>query len=368
MKNTLSKTLLLLIVGGAALAVCFFGYKAKSDSVRKQKIEYAQQTAKKESANIKAIKTRVEKFYVNSSHDTLLNNVSKENVKKEYDKLSSIKISAQDFGVPEKYLTSDVKELGNEKDDVLKLINDVQDKLNIQSKISDLFEGGIKDWQKEPTSDVSAKLAIKDGVKKETVNKLKEPINTKGGTWNKIASQYLNIANVQVDQLTDIETLISKMIKDGKITKDATTDNYALLTSKIDNIKNDKLKSKYMDQATNINSQMTSNVEATPVESDDSETPVESPSEEQETAESTVAVETPPVAQEPTVTPQQQNNNTVPQGQQVETPSQEVPTGNSTQSNTNQDTTTVPNDNNQTPQTNPQVPNQGNTPSGSGSN
>ncbi|URZ87618.1 hypothetical protein [Floricoccus penangensis] len=364
MKNTLSKTLLLLVVGGVALAVCFFGYKAKSDSVRKQKIEYAQETAKKESANIKAIKTRVEKFYVNSSHDTLLNNVTKENVKKEYDKLGSIKISAQDFGVPENALTSDVKELGKEKEETQKLINDVQDKLNMQTSISDLFEGGVKDWQAEAPAEVTNNLAIKDNVKKDSLTSLKDEISTKDGLWNKIANKYLSIAQTQVAQAEDVEKLISKMIKDGKITKDATTENYSLLLSKIGNIKNTKLKNKYSEQAANIYSQMVSNVEATPVESKEPAEPV--------VTQPTEA----PVVQESAVEQNQavQQNNTVPNGQPVETPNQGTQTGNVNQSNTNQPNTNPGNNatdqNAVAPTTpaNPVVPNQGNASNGSGTN
>lgn len=86
-------------------------------------------------------------------------------------------------------MISDAKELDKEKEETQKLINDVQDKLHMQIRISDLFEGELKDWQVEAPSEVTNSLAIKDNIKKEYLNSSKDDIGIKDGLWRKLANK-----------------------------------------------------------------------------------------------------------------------------------------------------------------------------------
>ncbi len=66
----------------------------------------------------------------------------------------------------------------------------------------------------------------------------------KDSAWKTVVMQYLGFADTQIAQVTQLDQLFDTMLKDGQVTATATYDQYLTALSLIEQIRNEKNKSR----------------------------------------------------------------------------------------------------------------------------
>lgn len=273
MKKSLLKTAAIVVAGAGAITVCFFGYRVNAGRQYEQRVSYAETAMKKEETSLKEIKKEIQALYQDKDQVFLRSGLKEDEVTKVGNKLDAIKLSADEFGISDKDLPENVAAVKTEKEKLNKQLADVETKYNIQSSINKLFTKAVSNWHAAKND-----VIIKDTLKDTDVGEIRERLNLMDDSqWKDVIIDYLEFASAQIKRATDIQKSIDKMLKDDKVTEEATYEAYLNLVNSIAQVRNEDLKEKFEKAADKISRQI--GVAADPYTSVDPATGYEETSE-----------------------------------------------------------------------------------------
>ena len=273
MKKSLLKTAAIVVAGAGAITVCFFGYRVNAGRQYEQRVSYAETAMKKEETSLKEIKKEIQALYQDKDQVFLRSGLKEDEVTKVGNKLDAIKLSADEFGISDKDLPENVAAVKTEKEKLNEQLADVETKYNIQSSVNKLFTKAVSNWHAAKND-----VIIKDTLKDTDVGEIRERLNLMDDSqWKDVIIDYLEFASAQIKRATDIQKSINKMLKDDKVTEDATYEAYLNLVNSIAQVRNEDLKEKFEKAADKISRQI--GVAADPYTSVDPATGYEETSE-----------------------------------------------------------------------------------------
>ncbi|WP_206423458.1 hypothetical protein [Enterococcus mediterraneensis] len=277
MKKSLLKTAAIVVAGAGAITVCFFGYRVNAGRQYEQRVSYAETAMKKEETSLKEIKKEIQALYQDKDQVFLRSGLKEDEVTKVGNKLDAIKLSADEFGISDKDLPENVAAVKTEKEKLNEQLADVETKYNIQSSVNKLFTKAVSNWHTAKND-----VIIKDTLKDTDVGEIRERLNLMDDSqWKDVIIDYLEFASAQIKRATDIQKSIDKMLKDDKVTEEATYEAYLNLVNSIAQVRNEDLKEKFEKAADKISRQI--GVAADPYTSVDPATGYEETSEVSET-------------------------------------------------------------------------------------
>ena len=218
MEKPFVKLLATVAVGTGAIVICLFGYHFNNQRQHHQRINYAESAITNQKDTVTSLSKEVDKLYSTKEKIFLNPEITEETVSNLSHKLSSIKLSADDYDIKESELPKEAAAIQEEKKAVLTQLEDAESKLKIQTAVNDLF--------------------------------------TKNSPWKTVVMQYLGFADTQIAQVTQLDQLFDTMLKDGQVTATATYDQYLTALSLIEQIRNEKIRAAYASKAETVAQQM----------------------------------------------------------------------------------------------------------------
>ena len=218
MEKPFVKLLATVAVGTGAIVICLFGYHFNNQRQHHQRINYAESAITNQKDTVTSLSKEVDKLYSTKEKIFLNPEITEETVSNLSHKLSSIKLSADDYDIKESELPKEAAAIQEEKKAVLTQLEDAESKLKIQTAVNDLF--------------------------------------TKDSPWKTVVMQYLGFADTQIAQVTQLDQLFDTMLKDGQVTATATYDQYLTALSLIEQIRNEKIRAAYASKAETVAQQM----------------------------------------------------------------------------------------------------------------
>ncbi|MGM0138615.1 hypothetical protein IGI65_001058 [Enterococcus sp. DIV0755b] len=252
MGNPLIKTIAVAAVGIGAVAICFVGYRENNNKQYQQKVSYAETAVKKDELSIKEVNEAITKLYTNQDKVFLKKDLTEAELTQTGAKLDGVKVSAEDFGIEDKDMPKNMKNIAKEKETLNKQMADAETKFAIQNSVNALFEKPVSDWQKAK-NDVTIKTKLKDtdvGAIRERLSFVDE------SDWTKLVKTYLSYADAQLKRVAEINQSLNSMLKDGKVTNAATYDKYLSLVESISQVRNNNLKTEFTEKANTISNQL----------------------------------------------------------------------------------------------------------------
>lgn len=252
MGNPLIKTIAVAAVGIGAVAICFVGYRENSNKQYQQKVSYAETAVKKDELSINDVNEAITKLYTSKDKVFLKKDLTEAELTQTGAKLDGIKVSADDFGIEDKDMPKNMKNIAKEKEALNKQMAGAETKFAIQNSVNALFEKPVSDWQKAK-NDVIIKTKLKDtdvGAIRERLSFVDE------SDWTKLVKTYLSYADAQLKRVAEINQSLNSMLKDGKVTNAATYEKYLSLVESISQVRNQNLKADFTEKAATISNQL----------------------------------------------------------------------------------------------------------------
>lgn len=252
MGNPLIKTIAVAAVGVGAVAICFVGYRENNNKQYQQKVSYAETAVEKDQERLKEVDSDLTSLYSNKDKVFLKKDLKDAELTQVGAKLDGVKVSADDFGIEETDVPKNMKTIAKEKETLNKQISDAESKFAIQNNVNDLFEKPVTDWQKAQNN-----VVIKAKVKDTDVGAVRERLGfVQESDWTKLVKEYLSYADAQIKRVTSINKSLDSMLKDGKVTDNATYEKYLSLVNSISQVRNKTLKAEFTEQADKISTQL----------------------------------------------------------------------------------------------------------------
>ena len=252
MGNPLIKTIAVAAVGIGAVAICFVGYRENNNKQYQQKVSYAETAVEKDQERLKEVDSDLTSLYSNKDKVFLKKDLKDAELTQVGAKLDGVKVSADDFGIEETDVPKNMKTIAKEKETLNKQMSDAESKFAIQNNVNDLFEKPVTDWQKAQNN-----VVIKAKVKDTDVGAVRERLGfVQESDWTKLVKEYLSYANAQIKRVTSINKSLDSMLKDGKVTDNATYEKYLSLVNSISQVRNKTLKAEFTEQADKISTQL----------------------------------------------------------------------------------------------------------------
>ncbi len=240
MEKPFVKSLTAVAVGAGAIAICLFGYHINNQRQHQQRINYAESAITNQKDTLTSLSKEVDKLYSTKEKGSLSN------------KLSSVKLSADDYDIKESELPKEAVAIQDEKKAIVTQLDSAESKLKIQTAVNDLFTKNVSNWQ-QAVDDV----VIKEKVTSADVARVRENMSFfKDSPWKTVVMQYLGFADTQIAQVTQLDQLFDTMLKDGQVTATATYDQYLTALSQIEQIRNEKISAAYATKAQTVAQQM----------------------------------------------------------------------------------------------------------------
>ena len=252
MGNPLIKTIAVAAVGVGAVAICFVGYRENNNKQYQQKVSYAETAVEKDQERLKEVDSDLTSLYSNKDKVFLKKDLKDAELTQVGAKLDGVKVSADDFGIEETDVPKNMKTIAKEKETLNKQMSDAESKFAIQNNVNDLFEKPVTDWQKAQNN-----VVIKAKVKDTDVGAVRERLGfVQESDWTKLVKEYLSYADAQIKRVTSINKSLDSMLKDGKVTDNATYEKYLSLVNSISQVRNKTLKAEFTEQADKISTQL----------------------------------------------------------------------------------------------------------------
>lgn len=250
--NPLIKTIAVAAVGIGAVAICFVGYRENNNKQYQQKVSYAETAVEKDQERLKEVDSDLTSLYSNKDKVFLKKDLKDAELTQVGAKLDGVKVSADDFGIEETDVPKNMKTIAKEKETLNKQMSDAESKFAIQNNVNDLFEKPVTDWQKAQNN-----VVIKAKVKDTDVGAVRERLGfVQESDWTKLVKEYLSYADAQIKRVTSINKSLDSMLKDGKVTDNATYEKYLSLVNSISQVRNKTLKAEFTEQADKISTQL----------------------------------------------------------------------------------------------------------------
>ena len=252
MGNPLIKTIAVAAVGVGAVAICFVGYRENNNKQYQQKVSYAETAVEKDQERLKEVDSDLTSLYSNKDKVFLKKDLKDAELTQVGAKLDGVKVSADDFDIKETDVPKNMKTIAKEKETLNKQMSDAESKFAIQNNVNDLFEKPVTDWQKAQNN-----VVIKAKVKDTDVGAVRERLGfVQESDWTKLVKEYLSYADAQIKRVTSINKSLESMLKDGKVTDNATYEKYLSLVNSISQVRNKTLKAEFTEQADKISTQL----------------------------------------------------------------------------------------------------------------
>lgn len=163
-----------------------------------------------------------------------------------------ITTSADDYDIKESELPKEAVAIQDEKKTIVTQLDSVESKLKIQTAVNNLFTKNVSNWQ-QAVDDV----IIKEKVTSADVARIRENVSFfKDDPWKVVVMQYIGFADIQIAQVTQLNQLFDKTLKDGQVTATTTYDQYQMVLSQIEQIRNEKISVAYAKKAQTVAQQM----------------------------------------------------------------------------------------------------------------
>ena len=241
MEKPFVKSLTAVAVGAGAIAICLFGYHINNQRQHQQRITYAESAITNQKDTLTSLSKEVDKLYSTKEKIFLNPEITEETITSLSNKLSSVKLSADDYDIKESELPKEAVAIQDEKKAIVTQLDSAESKLKIQTAVNDLFTKNVSNWQQ----------AVDD------VARVRENMSFfKDSPWKTVVMQYLGFADTQIAQVTQLDQLFDTMLKDGQVTATATYDQYLTALSQIEQIRNEKISAAYATKAQTVAEQM----------------------------------------------------------------------------------------------------------------
>lgn len=252
MEKPFVKSLTAVAVGAGAIAICLFGYHINNQRQHQQRINYAESAITNQKDTLTSLSKEVDKLYSTKEKIFLNPEITEETITSLSNKLSSVKLSADDYDIKESELPKEAVAIQDEKKAIVTRLDSAESKLKIQTAVNDLFTKNVSNWQ-QAVDDV----IIKEKVTSADVARVRENMSFfKDSPWKTVVMQYLGFADTQIAQVTQLDQLFDTMLKDGQVTATATYDQYLTALSQIEQIRNEKISVAYATKAQTVAQQM----------------------------------------------------------------------------------------------------------------
>ncbi|EOD5305149.1 hypothetical protein ACJXVM_001200 [Enterococcus faecium] len=252
MEKPFVKLLATVAVGTGAIVICLFGYHFNNQRQHHQRINYAESAITNQKDTVTSLSKEVDKLYSTKEKIFLNPEITEETVSNLSHKLSSIKLSADDYDIKESELPKEAVAIQDEKKAIVTQLDSAESKLKIQTAVNDLFTKNVSNWQ-QAVDDV----VIKEKVTSADVARVRENMSFfKDSPWKTVVMQYLGFADTQIAQVTQLDQLFDTLLKDGQVTATATYDQYLTVPSQIEQIRNEKIRAAYATKAQTVAQQM----------------------------------------------------------------------------------------------------------------
>lgn len=246
------KALAAFVVGGSAIAVCMFGYHIDNQRQRQQRVNYAETAIANQKETLISLSKEVDKLYSTKEKIFLNPETTEKTITSLSNKLSSVKLSADDYDIKESELPKEAVAIQDEKKAIVTQLDSAESKLKIQTAVNDLFTKNVSNWQ-QAVDDVIVKEKVTSG----DVARIRENMSFfKGSPWKTIVMQYLGFADAQIAQVMQLDQLFDAVLKDGQVTATTTYDQYLTALSQIEQIRNEKISTAFATKAQTVAQQM----------------------------------------------------------------------------------------------------------------
>ncbi|ELA59284.1 TPA: hypothetical protein J0W29_000909 [Enterococcus faecium] len=252
MEKPFVKSLTAVAVGAGAIGICLFGYHINNQRQHQQRINYAEAAITNQKDTLTSLSKEVDKLYSTKEKVFLDPEITEETISSLSNKLSSVKLSADDYDIKESELPKEAVAIQDKKKAIVKQLDGAESKLKIQTAVNDLFTKNVSNWQ-HAVDDV----IIKEKVTSTDITRVRENMSFfKDSPWKTNVMQYLGFADTQIVQVTQLDQLFDTMLKDGQVTATATYDQYLTALSQIEQIRNEKISAAYATKAQTVAQQM----------------------------------------------------------------------------------------------------------------
>ncbi|MGG5359059.1 MULTISPECIES: hypothetical protein [unclassified Enterococcus] len=252
MEKPLIKTFAVTAVGLGAAAICVFGYYINNQKQHEQRIAYAESAILDQKDTLASLSQEAGNLYSTKEKIFLKPKVTKDETTRLSSRLSSVKLSADDYGIDESELPKEAAAIQTTKETVTNQLKDAEAKLNVQESVNQLFTENVSNWQ-QAADDV----IIRENITSKDVANIRENLNFfKDSAWKTSITQYLGFADAQIAQVDGLNQLFDTLLKDGQVTASATYDQYLTALNQIEQVRNEKIKEKYTAMAETVAQQM----------------------------------------------------------------------------------------------------------------
>ncbi|MFS0988030.1 hypothetical protein [Enterococcus durans] len=248
MKAPFMKSLVTVAIGLGAIGICLVGYYINNQRQYQQRIDYAEISIPIQKDNVESLSKEIDKLYDTQKRIFLSPEITAETLSSLSSKLSSIKISADDYDIKESELPKEAAAVQEKKEAAKAQLVDAESKLKIQTAINGLFTKNVTNWQQAEDD-----VIIKDQLTSEAVAHVRENMSFFEDTpWKTVVIQYLSFADSQIAQVTQLDQLFNTMMTDGQVSDTSTYNQYLTALSQIQEIRNEKLRATYATKAQTI--------------------------------------------------------------------------------------------------------------------
>ncbi|MDO7975252.1 hypothetical protein EXW89_29715, partial [Klebsiella pneumoniae] len=159
-----------------------------------QRIDYAESAITNQKDTLTSLSKEVDKLYSTKEKIFLNPEITEETITSLSNKLSSVKLSADDYDIKESELPKEAVAIQDEKKAIVTQLDSAESKLKIQTAVNDLFTKNVSNWQ-QAVDDV----IIKEKVTSADVARVRENISFfQDSPWKTVAMPYLPFAAIQI--------------------------------------------------------------------------------------------------------------------------------------------------------------------------
>lgn len=226
-----------------SVGICFLGIRSNANQEQKRKVEYAKTTIKSEAIKIQRLNNQLSQFYQVDNKEFLVEPLEREKLRDTERAIITLKTEAIDFDLENKDFSADTSEVAQGKKELLLQIEDIKNKSDIQKQVTELLVDAPTDW-----SSPNEVIVINEKTTMDQISMIRDNISKTKNLWSQSITTFLNEMDAQVKQYEDLKQAVDKMEKEGRLTDDASPDNFILLFDQLDQVKNESLKKDLSDK------------------------------------------------------------------------------------------------------------------------
>lgn len=226
-----------------SIGICFLGIRSNANQEQKRKVEYAKTTIKSEAIKIQRLNNQISQFYQVDNKEFLVEPLEREKLRDTERAIITLKTEASDFDLENKDISADTSEVAQGKKELLLQIEDIKNKSDIQKQVTELLVDAPTNW-----SSPNEVIVINEKTTMDQISMIRDNIPETKNLWSQSITTFLNEMDAQVKQYEDLKQAVDKMEEEGRLTDDASLDNFILLFDQLDQVKNEALKKDLSDK------------------------------------------------------------------------------------------------------------------------